>query len=81
MDTATYQKTLQGIDEINHRSNAISSRLRRVLIMIDGRKDFEQLQKMAPGEDIAHALQQLTELHLIEPHIPSMAELLVGNGR
>ena len=81
METVIYQKTLQGVDEINHRSNAISSRLRRLLIMIDGRKDVEQLRAMAPGEDVDLALQQLTEMHLIEVHKPTMAELLVGSGR
>ena len=81
MNTVIYQKTLLGEGEINQRSDAVNSRLRRLLIMIDGRKTIDQLSQMAPVEDIHEALRQLTELHLIEPHKTTMAELIAGTSR
>lgn len=76
MSTVIYQKTLKGVDEVNHRSDAVSSRLRRLLIMIDGRKNTDQLQKIAPVDNIEEALQQLSDLQLIKPHEITMAELI-----
>ena len=76
-----YQKTLQGIHEINHRSAEINARLRRLLLMIDGRKTQRELQQLTQIDDLASALQQLRELHLIEPHETTLADLLVASAR
>lgn len=79
MNTMIYQKTLQGTDEINHRTHAINSRLRRLLIMIDGRKTVDDIARMTPVEDIDDALRQLVEMHLIEPHKTTMADLITNS--
>lgn len=76
-----YQKTLQGIHEIKHRSSEVNARLRRLLLMIDGRKTLQELQQLTQIDDIHRALQQLRELHLIEPHETTLADLLVASAR
>ncbi|MDR3411385.1 MAG: hypothetical protein P4L87_10675 [Formivibrio sp.] len=81
MNNRIYQKTLKGSDEITHRSNAISARLRRLLIMIDGRKNNDQLRAMAPVEDLPQALRELESLGLIEVHQTSLADLISSDTR
>lgn len=76
MDKRIYQKTLRGTNEINHRSNAISARLRRLLIVIDGRKNVGELRQIVPLDDMHEALSQLETLRLIEPHQPTLSDLI-----
>lgn len=76
MDKRIYQKTLRGTNEINHRSNAISARLRRLLIVIDGRKTVGELRQAVPPDDMQEALRQLEALRLIELHQPTLSDLI-----
>ncbi|MBS1155824.1 MAG: hypothetical protein H6R07_1748 [Proteobacteria bacterium] len=76
MEKRIYQKTLRGTNEINHRSNAISARLRRLLIVIDGRKDVGELRQLVPLDDMHEALDQLETLRLIERHQPTLSDLI-----
>ena len=66
--TVTYHKSSQGADAITHRSQALTPRLRSMLILIDGKKPYSELSKLgAAFGDPEQLMTQLTELGFIEP--------------
>lgn len=71
--TDLYVKTPKGMEEITQRSHGLAQRQRRLLILIDGKKDGAALLAMLPGEESASDLQQLLAdgfIKLLEPEQP-----------
>lgn len=66
-DIAVYAKTALGRAEVSERRLGLPSRLRRALIMIDGRTSFGNLRLMLSQlGDPYEIVQQLGDLGLIE---------------
>jgi hypothetical protein len=66
--TATYHKSALGAEAIATRSGALSPKLRSMLILIDGKRGFEELAKLgAMFGDPEQLMVQLAEQNLIEP--------------
>ena len=66
-DMATvYRKTAKGQQEIETRANRLLPRMRTALILVDGRRDDDELRKLVPG-DPDDALRQLLEGGYVEP--------------
>jgi len=61
-----FAKTANGQDEIASRSGGLSPRVRRVLILVDGRKTVTELRELVAADDLTHTLGALEELGLIE---------------
>lgn len=61
-----FAKTANGQDEIASRSGGLSPRVRRVLILVDGRKTVTELRDLVAADDLTHTLGALEELGLIE---------------
>ena len=57
--TAVFAKTPQGQDEITRRAGGLTPRVRRVLILIDGKRSQDELRVMAQCEDLPQVLQDL----------------------
>jgi hypothetical protein len=52
-------KTPKGIEEVAKRSGGVSLKARRLLIMVDGSRDFATLAGMFPGDDSLAMLEKL----------------------
>lgn len=52
-------KTPKGVEEIEKRTQRLSVRARRVLILIDGKRDFAALSTLVPGETLPEICRQL----------------------
>lgn len=63
-----FAKTANGQDEIASRSGGLSPRVRRVLILVDGRRTVTELRELVAADDLTHTLGALEELGLIEVH-------------
>jgi hypothetical protein len=61
-----YRKTEKGSAEIATRANRLVPRLRAALIVVDGRRGFDELCKLIPGS-AEEALLTLEEAGYIEP--------------
>lgn len=61
-----FAKTANGQDEISSRAGGLSPRVRRVLILVDGRKTVTELRELVAADDLTHTLGALEELGLIE---------------
>jgi hypothetical protein len=59
--SSLYVKTAMGIAEVEHRNNGISARQRKLLILIDGKRDAEDLAAMFPGGDAPAILASLLD--------------------
>lgn len=62
-----FAKTVKGQEEIVSRSGQLSPRVRRVLILIDGKRTVADLRELVAADDLTHTLGALEELGLIEP--------------
>jgi hypothetical protein len=60
-----YRKTEQGQDEIETRARHLAPRLRSALIMVDGKRNDDELRKLIPQQP-DETLQALIEQGLIE---------------
>lgn len=70
-----YQKTDAGRLEIETRANHLEMRLRRVLILVDGKKDVLAITKMALGNDnVEAALLSLQDAGYISPLYAAVLE-------
>lgn len=58
---AIFAKTPKGQEEIATRSAGLSPRVRRVLIMIDGKRTIAELRSMLQSDDLQHTLGMLEE--------------------
>ncbi|MGF1527239.1 MAG: hypothetical protein ACFCBW_10655 [Candidatus Competibacterales bacterium] len=64
----TYQKTPQGQRELDERSGQLALEQRAVLIMVNGKRDTEQLAKtLSHFDDVQEHLMGLLEAGFIEP--------------
>lgn len=56
-----FAKTPKGVSEMGTRSGGLTPRVRRILIMIDGKRSVEELRAMALADDLTRALGMLEE--------------------
>ena len=56
-----FAKTPKGQEEIATKSGGLSPRVRRVLIMIDGKRTVDELRSMLQSDDLQHTLGMLEE--------------------
>lgn len=66
--TVIFAKTPQGVSEMETRSGGLTPRVRRILIMVDGKRSVEDLRAMALADDLSHTLGMLEEAGYIEVH-------------
>lgn len=66
MAGVVFTKTDKGIQEIAERSGGLHPRMRRVLILVDGRRTVDQLRELAVADDLSHTLGELEEAGFIE---------------
>jgi len=60
MNTSIYDKTAKGREEIATRKHQLASRLRTLLVLVDGHKSEEELLRSVAGLGLnEHALQEL----------------------
>jgi hypothetical protein len=61
-----FAKTARGQDELVRRSEGLSARVRRVLILIDGSRTVEDVRELVSADDLTHTLGVLEEQGYIE---------------
>lgn len=61
-----FAKTPKGLEEITLRTGGLTPRVRRVLIMIDGKRTVDEIRAMALADDLSHTLGLLEESGYIE---------------
>lgn len=64
-------KTPKGIEEIERRAHGLPGRRRKVLILIDGKRDEKALSDLVPGEDVPAVMQALLNEGFITPLVPA----------
>jgi hypothetical protein len=68
MSAATiYVKTPKGIEEINNRSHGLPPRLRQVLILLDGKRDSDEIAQMLPDGESEALLTKLVDGGFVVP--------------
>lgn len=67
MPPPRFVKTAAGVDEISTRQRGLPPRLRRLLILVDGRRDHSELAALLGGEAVAAQLEELAEAGLVAP--------------
>ena len=60
-------KTQKGIEEIEKRASDMSLRVRRILILVDGKRSVEDIRALALVDDLNQTLAQLEKAGYIEP--------------
>ncbi|MBI2306951.1 MAG: hypothetical protein HYU78_06570 [Rhodocyclales bacterium] len=63
-----FAKTPKGVSEMETRSGGLTPRVRRLLIMVDGKRTVEDLRAMALADDLTHTLGLLEEEGYIQVH-------------
>ncbi|HUL64509.1 MAG TPA: hypothetical protein VLW55_07815 [Burkholderiaceae bacterium] len=66
-DWLVYAKTAKGAAEVASRSGAVSLAARRVLIMIDGKRNIAELAPLARTGEISAIVEQLEVQGLVQP--------------
>jgi len=61
-----FTKTAQGHEEIDSRGGALTPRVRRLLIFVDGKRSVEDLRGLLVADDLTHTLGLLEEQGYIE---------------
>jgi len=61
-----YQKTPQGTSEMNNQGSTLSVMERRVLILINGKKDVQTLEKQSLCKEVDRVIKKLIDLQFIE---------------
>ena len=64
--TDIFQKTSSGLSEIGNRSNALTVKQRRVLILVNGKNDTSTLRKLSLCNDIVEILDALLRRGFID---------------
>ena len=59
---AKYRKTEKGVQAIGSRSAGVAGKLRMLLILVDGKKNVDELKRLAVGAMIGEADQLLAQL-------------------
>jgi hypothetical protein len=75
---AVYAKTAMGQLEVQTRSLGLVPSLRRVLILVDGKRHGHALAALIPGQDIVAILRQLVGTGCIASLAPSLPVLPVA---
>lgn len=78
--TVIFAKTPKGTAEMETRGGGLTPRVRRILIMIDGRRTVDDLRAMALADDLTHTLGMLEEAGYIEVHHAAGAEPVADGG-
>jgi hypothetical protein len=65
-----YVKTPKGIEEINNRSHGLSPRLRQALILLDGRRNTDEIALMLPDGESEALLTKLVDGGFVVPMQP-----------
>ena len=60
-------KTQKGVEEIEKRSSDMSLRVRRILILVDGKRSVEDIRALALADDLNQTLAQLEKADYIAP--------------
>lgn len=68
MSKVIFRKTAKGTEEMTTRTNGFTPRVRRILILVDGKRTVDQLRELAAADDLTHSLSLLEESGLIEVH-------------
>ena len=68
-----YCKTAKGHQEISDRAAGLGARARRLLILIDGQRDSEELARLAGDAQVEDSLRTLAEAGYIEADAASAA--------
>jgi DNA-binding MarR family transcriptional regulator len=61
-----FHKTSKGHEEIETRSAGLTMKQRRVLILVNGANDINELGRLSLCDDVAAILQRLAEMGLID---------------
>ena len=61
-----FQKTAKGAEEMTTRKYGLSPKVRRILIMVDGKRTVNLLREMIVADDLSHTLGMLEEDGYIE---------------
>jgi len=70
-DHSVFAKTLLGQQEIQSRTKGLTPMVRRLLILIDGKRSGLDLQPMVAGQDLSALLQELLQKGCIEALAPA----------
>jgi hypothetical protein len=65
--TQIYVKTPKGIEELNSRSYGLPPRARQALILLDGKRDGDEIAQMLPGGESEALLTKLIEGGFVVP--------------
>ena len=65
-----FQKSQKGSEEVATRVHGLSARLRRCLILIDGKRSLADLKTVLSSDNVDQMLVELIEAGLIEGNIP-----------
>ncbi len=71
----TYDKTVNGKNEVTDNAAGLSMMERRVLILVNGENEVEKLAKLSLSDDIDATLDRLLELGLIEVAETTLVEI------
>ncbi|MBY0467000.1 MAG: hypothetical protein K2W33_18840 [Burkholderiales bacterium] len=66
MSKVVFRKTAQGTAEMTTRTGAFTPRVRRILILVDGKRTVDQVRELASADDLTHSLSLLEESGMIE---------------
>ncbi len=61
-----FTKTPKGQSEISTKAGGLTPRVRRVLILVDGKRSVEEMREMLRSDDLQHTLGMLEEEAYIE---------------
>ncbi len=61
-----FHKTANGVEEMEKRNHGLGPKVRRILIMIDGKRTVDGLREMIPSDDLSHTIGMLEEEGFIE---------------
>lgn len=56
-----FAKTPQGVDEITSKAGGLTPRIRRALIIVDGKRTVDEMRDMLQADDLQHTLGLLEE--------------------
>jgi hypothetical protein len=66
MSKVVFRKTAKGTEEMASRTQGLTPRVRRMLILVDGKRTVSQLRELVAADDLTHSLSLLEETGLIE---------------
>lgn len=61
-----FHKTAKGTEEMEKRSHGLGPKVRRILIMIDGKRTVDALREIIPSDDLTHTIGMLEEDGFVE---------------